>query len=209
MTIPRQDITGAVLAGGQGRRMGGVDKGLMPYRGTTLAGHAIERLSPQVGALIVSANRNLGAYAAHGHPVVSDAQGMGPLGPLAGLLAALGASATPWLVTVPCDCPGFPSDLVDRLAEAAQGLPPHAAVAVAATPGDARHPVHPVFCLAHRSVRDGLAAYLGQGGRAVQAWLAQVGAVRVPFDDPREFFNINAPADFAAAESAVVRRATP
>lgn len=209
MTIPRQDITGAVLAGGQGRRMGGVDKGLMPYQGTTLAGHALGRLAPQVGALMVSANRNLVVYAAHGHPVVSDAKGTGPLGPLAGLLAALRACATPWLVTVPCDCPGFPADLVARLAEAAHALPPPAAVAVAATPGDARHPVHPVFCLAHRSVRDGLAAYLDQGGRAVQPWLAQVGAAQVPFDDPREFFNINVPGDLAVAESSLGLRGTP
>ena len=117
--IDRGDITGLILAGGRGSRMGGVDKGLQNHQGLPLALHALMRLAPQVGHAMINANRNLGAYEAMGVPVWPD--GLADFaGPLAGFLVGLERCETPWLVTVPCDSPGFPEDLVLRLAAAAQ-----------------------------------------------------------------------------------------
>ncbi|HEV8312245.1 MAG TPA: molybdenum cofactor guanylyltransferase MobA, partial [Burkholderiaceae bacterium] len=120
MTIDRQDITGLILAGGRGSRMGGVDKGLQNHHGIPLAMHALLRLQPQVGAMLINANRNLGAYESMGVPVWPDALPDYP-GPLAGMLAGLERCTTPYLVTVPCDTPNFPDDLVERLANALEG----------------------------------------------------------------------------------------
>jgi molybdopterin-guanine dinucleotide biosynthesis protein A len=111
----RQDITGLILAGGRGSRMGGVDKGLQNHLGIPLALHALLRLQPQVGEVMINANRNLAAYESMGVPVWPDAWADYP-GPLAGMLAGLEHCTTPWLVTVPCDAPLFPEDLVTRLA---------------------------------------------------------------------------------------------
>ena len=109
--LPREQVTGLILAGGRGSRMGGVDKGLQNFRGLPLAMHAMLRLAPQVGEVMINANRNLGAYESFGAPVWPDAL---PdfAGPLAGFLAGLERCETPYMVTVPCDTPLFPSDLV-------------------------------------------------------------------------------------------------
>ena len=142
--IALQDIAGIVLAGGRGSRMGGVDKGLQRHGGLALAEHALNRLRPQVGQVMLNANRNLGTYSAMGAPVWPDALPDQP-GPLAGFLAGLDHCATDYLVTVPCDSPNFPLDLVARLSAA---LTLEAAdVAIAATlEGGAVQP-QPVFCL--------------------------------------------------------------
>ena len=118
--IAREQITGLVLAGGRGSRMGGVDKGLQSYHGVPLALHALLRLAPQVGSAMINANRNLAAYESFGVPVWPDAL---PdfAGPLAGFLAGLEHCETPYLVTLPCDSPLFPEDLVARLAQALEG----------------------------------------------------------------------------------------
>src|SRR5688572_7612361 len=121
MAIDKQDITGLVLAGGRGSRMGGVDKGLQNHLGMPLALHALLRLSPQVGEAMINANRNLSAYESMGVPVWPDALPAGVAeypGPLAGLLAGLEHCTTPYLVSVPCDTPNFPLDLVPQLAAA-------------------------------------------------------------------------------------------
>ena len=110
--IARTDITGLVLAGGRGSRMGGADKGLQSYRGMPLAMHAMLRLAPQVGRVMINANRNLAAYESFGAPVFTDASG-DFAGPLAGFVAGLEQCDTPYLVTVPCDSPLFPDDLVE------------------------------------------------------------------------------------------------
>src|SRR5512146_1640213 len=109
-----EGVTGIVLAGGQGRRMGGVDKGLQLLRGRPMVAWAIERLAPQVEEILVNANQNTEAYAKFGHRVVPDSVG-GFAGPLAGLHAGLHAAAQPLAVTVPCDSPFLPLDLVARL----------------------------------------------------------------------------------------------
>ena len=189
-------ITGLVLAGGQGSRMGGVDKGLQFLDGVPLAQHALRRLQPQVGTLMVNANRNHAAYEAFGVQVCSDTL-PGFAGPLAGFLAAMALCRTPWLLTVPCDTPRFPVDLAARLAIAAQAQNTDIAMALAPdseAPGTPLRP-QPVFCLLRASLHDSLAHYIADGGRKVGAWAAQHRCVHVPFnqpsDDPRAFFNAN------------------
>lgn len=196
--IPRHDLTGLVLAGGQGTRMGGTDKGLQTLGGSALAWHALQRLQPQVGTVLISANRNRAAYEAFGVPVCEDSV-PGFAGPLAGFLAGLALCHTPWLLTVPCDTPLFPADLAARLAEAVTGQHADIALPLAPCSGDAGADTvlrpQPVFCLMRAGLRDSLARYVADGGRKVGAWAAQHRCARVPFnlpgDDPRAFFNAN------------------
>lgn len=192
--IDAEQITGLVLAGGRGSRMGGADKGLQNHRGVPLALHALLRLQPQVGSLLLNANRNIGAYEALGAPVWPDPID-GFAGPLAGFLAGLEHCETPWLVTVPCDTPDFPDDLVARLAQAAER--DGAEIAYATTLEDGREQPHPVFCLLRSELVESLVAFLHGGGRKIDAWFAQHRAVRVPFPDPRAFFNANTSAELA------------
>ncbi len=187
-TIAREDITGLVLAGGRGSRMGGVDKGLQNHRGMPLALHALLRLQPQVGASMVSANRNLAAYESMGAPVWPDPI-EGYAGPLAGLLAGLEHAETPWVVTVPCDTPDFPADFVQRLAAAAAAE--GADIAMAATVEDGELRRQPVFCLLRTELSESLVAYLQSGERKFDKWTARHHVVEVPFDDAAAFFNAN------------------
>jgi molybdopterin-guanine dinucleotide biosynthesis protein A len=176
-------VTGIVLAGGQGRRMGGVDKGLQPLNGRPMVAWAIERLAPQVDEILLNANQNAEAYAKLGHRVVPDSVG-GFAGPLAGLHAGLGAASHPLVVTVPCDSPFLPLDLVARLKQQLS----QNEIAVAKT---GRQP-HPVFALVRRSVLPHLERFLAGGGRKIDAWYATLSVVEVSFDDqPDAFRNIN------------------
>lgn len=177
-------ITGLILAGGLGRRMGGRDKGLQPFRGKPMAAWAIERLAPQVDALLINANQNQEAYAAFGYPVVPD-RIAGFAGPLAGLHTGLLTCETPLLVTAPCDSPFLPEDLVARLRAALEAAGADLAVAQTGTQP------HPVFCLVRREVLDGLTAFLEAGGRKVDAWYAALKVAEVPFADEAAFANIN------------------
>lgn len=179
----RENVSGIVLAGGQGRRMGGVDKGLQLLHGRPMVAHVIERLAPQVGEIVVNANQNLAAYRAFGHRVVPDAIG-GFAGPLAGLHAGLGAATRAYAVTAPCDSPFLPQDLVARL----MGALAENELAVAKT---GEQP-HPVFSLVRVAVRGHLEAFLAAGGRKIDAWYATLKVVEVPFDDEADAFrNIN------------------
>lgn len=188
MSIDRQDITGLVLAGGRGSRMGGVDKGLQPHHGMPLAQHALLRLGTQVGELMINANRNLSAYESMGVPVWPDASADYP-GPLAGLLAGLERCETPFLVSVPCDTPNFPQDLVTKLAQA---LVEHQAdIAMAAIQEDGQLRTQPVFCLLKSELMESLVAYLQSGERKVDRWTAQHRCVPVLFEDAAAFFNAN------------------
>jgi molybdopterin-guanine dinucleotide biosynthesis protein A len=186
-----QQVTGLILAGGAGRRMGGADKGLLSYRGRALITHAIERLAPQVSHLLISANRNLETYRAFGNPVLTDNLN-DYQGPLGGLQAGLLACTSPWLVMCPCDCPALPPDLVERLLIAAEigG----AGIAVAATAGQ----MQPIFQLCRRENLPALDAYLAGGGRKVAAWCLTQGAIEVDFPDSGAFDNLNTPADLGA-----------
>jgi molybdopterin-guanine dinucleotide biosynthesis protein A len=181
----RSPITGVVLAGGQGRRMGGVDKGLQFLRGKPMVAWVIERFAPQVDEIIVNANQNLDTYRAFGHRVVPDAIG-GYVGPLAGLHRGLSEARHELVATVPCDSPFLPTDLVTRLHSALESA--DAELAVART-GDQPHPV---FCLCCKSALPGLTTFLAGGGRKIDAWYAALKVVEVQFDDePDAFSNIN------------------
>jgi molybdopterin-guanine dinucleotide biosynthesis protein A len=179
-------VTGLILAGGRGNRMGGVDKGLQMLGGEPLVRHALRRLAPQVGSVMINANRHLDVYAGFGVPVWPDADA-GFAGPLAGFLAGLAHCDTDWLVTVPCDTPRFPLDVVARL-RAAVGPAP-AAVVVTEEGGVRRR--QPVFCLMRRTLHADLAAYLAEGGRKAERWLDRHGCVDVAFDDASAFVNAN------------------
>jgi len=190
--IPREQITGLILAGGRGSRMGGVDKGLQTHQGMPLAMHALLRLSPQVGELMINANRNLGAYESMGVPVWPDAL-PDYAGPLAGFLTGLERCETPYLVTVPCDTPQFPQDLVERLAQALETN--DAEIAMAATREGEHLQVQPVFCLMKAELLESLVRFTHEGQRKIDRWTAQHRCIEVPFDDPGAFFNANTPDD--------------
>jgi molybdopterin-guanine dinucleotide biosynthesis protein A len=188
ITDTQNDITGLILAGGRGSRMGGVDKGLQIYRGRPLAQHALERLRPQVGRVMVNANRNQDTYRALNVPVWPDEVPDYP-GPLAGMLAGLAHCHTTLLATVPCDTPNFPLDLVARLAHGLLGA--DADIAVAYThAGDELFP-QPVFCLMKTSLKDALAAFIAAGERKTGFFARGQRNTRVIFDDEAQFFNIN------------------
>jgi molybdopterin-guanine dinucleotide biosynthesis protein A len=191
-TIVIDDITGLVLCGGRGTRMGGMDKGLQMYQGMPLAMHALLRLQAQVGHLMVNANRNLAAYESMGVPVWPDALPDFP-GPLAGWLAGLEHCETPYLMALPCDTPGFPLDLVPRLAQALAAE--NADIAMVATVEDGRLQKQPVFCLMKCALLESLVAFLQSGERKITAWTAQQRCALVTFDDAGAFFNANTLAD--------------
>ena len=208
MTISSSHITGLVLAGGRGSRMGGTDKGLQNFHGFPRAMHARMRLQMQTGAALVNANRNLAAYESFGVPVWPDAsQEFG--GPLSGFLAGLEQCETPYLVTVPCDSPLFPLDMVERLADALERDDADIAVVQAPevdeTTGQTALRAQPVFCLMHTSLLESLVAFTQGGGRKIDAWTAQHRVVLVPFDapgdDPRAFCNANTLAELRALEA--------
>ncbi|MDF1485324.1 molybdenum cofactor guanylyltransferase MobA [Ramlibacter sp. H39-3-26] len=194
-------ITGLVLAGGRGTRMGGADKGLEPFHGVPLAQHALRRLAPQVGPLLLNANRNAAAHARFGVPVVADLQG-DFAGPLAGMAAGLAHCATPLLATVPCDTPLFPADLVAPLAAALDAAQADIAMA-AARDGHGALRSQPVFCLLRATLRESLAAYLRAGGHKVQAWVEQHAHVVVDCGAVTPAFcNANTREELAALERA-------
>ena len=186
--IDPQDITGLILCGGRGTRMGGVDKGLQNHHGFPLALHALMRLQPQVGHVLINANRNLSAYESMGVPVWPDPMADYP-GPLAGWLAGLEHCETPYLLTVPCDSPNFPLDLAARLAAALAEA--DADIAMAATIEDGRQQVQPVFCLLKSGLIESLVACLNAGERKIDRWTAQHRCAIVSFEDPAAFANAN------------------
>ena len=185
MSISLDDIAGVILAGGMGRRMGGVDKGLRNFKSAPLALHAMMRLNSQVGSLCINANRNIGVYEGFGVDVVCDIQ-PDYAGPLAGMQAALAHTNSPFLVTVPCDVPMFPFNLVEKLSapfEKNVGL----MLTVASTKG--RH--HPVFCMMRTELLPSMEEFLRKGGRNNDAWYANIPHEAVEFDDEAAFHNVN------------------
>ena len=189
-----KDITGLVLAGGQGRRMGGVDKGLTLLRGRPMIAWVLERLGPQVDNILINANQNLEQYRSLGYPVVTDEIG-GFAGPLAGLQVGMKAAHTPFVLTAPCDSPFLPEDLSARLSDALQAQ--GADVAVVKT--GKWH--QPVFALVRAALLPHLTVYLEKGGRKIDAWYATTNVAEVSFDDEEAAFcNINTPEELQAAE---------
>ena len=182
------DITGLILAGGRGSRMGSIDKGLAPLSGLAMVQHVLARLKPQVQSLLISANQNTDAYAAFGVSVWPDAM-PGFAGPLAGLQTGLMHCETPYLVTAPCDSPFLPTDLVERLSAAL--LTESADLAVAVTGAADARQSHPVFCLTKVLVLPHLTAFLESGGRKIEHWYATLRVVEVHFANEAAFRNIN------------------
>lgn len=203
--IEQNQITGMVLAGGRGSRMGGTDKGLQNFNGTPLALHALLRLQMQDGGLVgdqmINANRNLAAYEAFGVPVWPDGISDFP-GPLGGFLTGLERCETPYLLTVPCDVPRFPLDLARRLAAAFDD--PATEIAMVSAPEDGQLRTQPVFCLMRIELLESLTLFTQAGGRKIDAWTAQHRTVEVPFnlpgDDLDAFRNANTLAELHALE---------
>jgi molybdopterin-guanine dinucleotide biosynthesis protein A len=190
-------ITGLILAGGRGARMGGVDKGLQNFNGTPLTLHTLMRLQMQdavtVSEMMIIANRNLSAYESFGVQVWPDSTD-NFAGPLAGFLTGLERCETDLLLTVPCDSPLFPLNLTQRLLDTLIAEDAEVAVA-AAKEEDGSVRAQPVFCLMRVSLLESLVKFMQSGGRKIDAWTAQHKTVLVPFDtddvDPRAFFNAN------------------
>jgi molybdenum cofactor guanylyltransferase len=188
------EVTGIVLAGGQGRRMGGVDKGLVEFRGMPMVAHVLQRLEPQVDALLLNANRAIDIYSQFGYPVISDSI-PGFAGPLAGLQSGMARAGTPLVAMVPCDAPLLPDDLVSRLLEALQM---HGADLACVRTGRWQQPA---FCLCRTALLPDLTRFLQGGGRKVGAWYASLDCVEVAFDDQAgAFVNLNTPEELACLD---------
>jgi molybdopterin-guanine dinucleotide biosynthesis protein A len=194
MNVATRDITGVILAGGRGSRLGGVDKGLVPLHGRPLVEYAIDALRPQVASLLISANRNRDVYASYGYPVIADVLGDYD-GPLAGMLSAMRAAGTAYILTTPCDAPSIPADLARRLAEA---LISNNAVASAVS---LQGRLQPVVALLRCSLAGDLENCLKQGERGTGEWLRRHQAVPVDFSaETRAFVNINTPQELQAQQ---------
>jgi len=202
-TITAADITGLILAGGRARRMGGLDKGLLAFRGRPLVEHAIAAMAPQAGGLIISANRNRARYRAYGWPVVADDTG-DYAGPLAGIASGLQAAATPFVLCAPCDAPFLPHTLAAVLART---LAERQADICAAHDGVR---LQPLFALLRRALLPDLLAYLAGGGRRVEGWYETRRLALAGFPDcPEAFANLNTADDVHRHEpGAAQRRAT-
>lgn len=199
----RQQICGLILAGGQGRRMGGADKGLLPLQGRPLIAWVLERLLPQVGSVLISANRNQERYARFGWPLIGD-QRDGYCGPLAGIDAGLHATTAPWLLVVPCDTPQLPHDLAQRLTRALASDPPHPPLAAC---NDGQR-THPTCALLHRpSLQQPVRQRLQRGEYRLMEWLQQTPHRLADYrDTPHAFANLNHPEELAKAEQSAKRK---
>lgn len=208
--IHPNDITGLILAGGRGTRMGGVDKGLQTFNGMPLALQTLTRLQMggAVGSIMINANRNLAAYESFGVSVWPDGL-TDYAGPLAGFLTGLEHCETPFLLTVPCDTPLLPLDLVQRLSQALEAQ--NAEIAMAATPeidknGQMLIHTQPVFCLLRTELLESLVQFTQSGGRKIDAWTALHKTVLASFnlatDDPQAFCNANTLAELHQLENA-------
>ena len=193
--MTKDNITGLILAGGKARRMDGIDKGLIAFKGQPMVTHVIQRLSPQVGEILINANREIETYQSLGFAVVTD-EILGFAGPLAGLHTGMKAAKTEFLLSVPCDSPLLPDDLSQRLMATLEAR--KVDIAVAKT-GEQHHPV---FCLCRKNLAQDLENYLNAGGRKVDEWQKQHAYVEVIFDDnPSAFSNVNTPEDLSKLEA--------
>ena len=198
-SIAVSDITGLVLAGGRAQRMGGIDKGLIPFKGIPLIESALERLKPQVHTILINANRNHSIYSSYGYPVLADEDDSFS-GPLAGFVAGLKACKTPYLLTVPCDSPLFPLDLANQLVDS---LKTNQVKIGYASSQDTAGKIwaQPVFCLMHKDLLGSLKIFIESGERKIDRWFAQENACSVPFANEKAFTNANTPEELAQLES--------
>jgi molybdenum cofactor guanylyltransferase len=196
--ISSKDITGLILAGGRAQRMGGIDKGLIPFHQKPLIESAIDRLKPQVGPIIINANRNITRYAGYGYPVCMD-ETPDFSGPLAGFLMGLKSCRTPYLLTAPCDSPLLPADLASRLTEELEQKQLQLVYA-SSKESDGRVWAQPVFCLMHASLKESLSEFLKKGDLKIDRWFKEIQSGTVIFEDAKAFANVNTPEELRALE---------
>jgi len=194
----RSSTTAVILAGGRAKRMGFMDKGLLPFRGLTMVKHVIHRLKPQVDRIMISANQNQEQYAQWGMPVYPDER-TGYAGPLAGMETGLHHCQTLYMVTVPCDTPFLPDDLVLRLSETMHEK--NADITVAATGVNDRCKPQPVFCLMKTALLPGLKSFLDSGQGKIDSWYATLQFSYTFFPDESTFRNINTQEELQTLES--------
>ena len=196
--ISADQITGLILAGGRAQRMGGIDKGLIPFHNKALIESAIARLKSQVGSILINANRNITKYASYGYPVIVD-ETPDFSGPLAGFSAGLKTCNTPYLLTSPCDSPLLPIDLGIKLAaEMERG--DFQLVYASSKEVDGKIWAQPVFCLMHVNLQESLNAFLQKGDFKIDRWFKEVRSSTVVFDDPQAFANVNTPEELKQLE---------
>ena len=199
--ISPEQITGLILAGGRAQRMGGIDKGLIPFLGKPLIESAIQRLRSQVGPILINANRNITKYASYGHPVIMD-ETPDFSGPLAGFSAGLKACTSPYLLTAPCDSPLLPIDLGIKLAtEMTRG--DFQLVYASTKEADGKVWAQPVFCLMHADLQEPLEAFLQKGDLKIDRWFKELRSSTVVFDDAQVFSNVNTPEELKRLEEAI------
>jgi molybdenum cofactor guanylyltransferase len=200
--IAAEQITGLILAGGRAQRMGGIDKGLIPFRDRALIDATLARLKKQVGPIFINANRNITKYATYGYPVIMD-ETPDFSGPLAGFAAGLKACKTQYLLSVPCDSPLLPLDLVARLANAMeQGN--YQLVYASSKESNGKVWAQPVFCLMRANLQESLELFLQKGDLKIDRWFKEVCSGTVLFEDAQAFLNINTPEELKALEESSV-----
>jgi molybdopterin-guanine dinucleotide biosynthesis protein A len=197
--IGAEHITGLILAGGRAQRMGGIDKGLIPFLGKPLIASAISRLQNQVGSILINANRNITKYASYGYPVILD-ETPDFSGPLAGFSVGLKACKTPYLLTSPCDSPLLPLDLgVLLAAEMERG--DFQLVYASSKESDGKVWAQPVFCLMRADLLDALKLFLEKGNLKIDHWFKELHSSTVIFENANAFANINTPEELKTLEA--------
>jgi molybdopterin-guanine dinucleotide biosynthesis protein A len=200
--ISPEQITGLLLAGGRAQRMGGIDKGLIPFLGKPLIESAIHRLRSQVGPILINANRNITQYATYGYPVIMD-EIPDFSGPLAGFAAGLKACETPYLLTAPCDSPLLPTDLGIKLAaEMTRG--DFQLVYASSQEADGKVWAQPVFCLMRVDLKASLETFLQKGDLKIDRWFKELRSSTVVFENAQVFANVNTPEELKRLEEACV-----
>lgn len=190
-------ITGLILAGGRAQRMGGIDKGLIPFHNKPLIESAIERLKPQVASILINANRNITKYAHYGYPVIMD-ETPDFSGPLAGFSIGLKNCQTPYLLTSPCDSPLLPSDLAEKMVTELELN--NLDLVYASSLEDGKAWAQPVFCLMRSNLRDSLTNFLNKGDLKIDRWFKELHSGTVIFENALAFANVNTPEELEALE---------
>ena len=196
--ITSEHITGLILAGGRAQRMGGIDKGLIPFHGKPLIESAISRLKPQVSTILINANRSITKYAHYGYPVLMD-ETPDFSGPLAGFSVGLKHCKTPYLLTSPCDSPLLPEDLAQKMAAELESNNLELVFA-SSKEDDGKIWSQPVFCLMKSSLKDSLDSFLSKGDLKIDRWFKELQSGTVVFENPQAFANVNTPEELAVLE---------
>jgi len=197
--ILAEQITGLILAGGRAQRMGGIDKGLIPFHQKPLIEATIQRLKAQVGPILINANRNITKYAVYGYPVIMD-ETPDFSGPLAGFLMGLKNCKTPYLLTTPCDSPLFPEDLATKLASELEQANLDLVYA-SSKEADGKVWAQPVFCLMRANLQDSLISFLDKGDLKIDRWFKELKSGTVIFDNAQAFANANTPEELQSLEA--------